>query len=44
MMWLISLPVAPMYRIWRGSINTPQARTSYKPFSLDWLGVVDGRY
>jgi len=44
MMWLISLPVAPMYGIWRGSINTPQVRTSYKPFSLDWLGVVDGRY
>ena len=44
MMWLISLPVAPMYGIWRGSINTPQVRTSYKPFSLDWLGVVEGRY
>ncbi|MFZ8833218.1 MAG: hypothetical protein ACO2O5_03315 [Candidatus Caldipriscus sp.] len=44
MMWLISLPVAPMYGIWRGSINTPQVSTSYKPFSLDWLGVVDGRY
>jgi len=44
MMWLISLPVAPMYWIWRGSINTPQVRTSYKPFSLDWLGVVEGRY
>jgi len=44
MMWLISLPVAPIYGIWRGSINTPQVRTSYKPFSLDWLGVVEGRY
>jgi hypothetical protein len=33
-----------MYGIWRGSINTPQVRTSYKPFSLDWLGVVEGRY
>jgi hypothetical protein len=44
MMWLISLPVAPMYGIWRGNINTPQVRTSYKPFSLDWLGVVEGRY
>ncbi len=44
MMWLISLPVAPMYGIWRGSINTPQVRTSYNPFSLDWLGVVEGRY
>jgi len=33
-----------MYGIWRGSINTPQVSTSYKPFSLDWLGVVDGRY
>jgi hypothetical protein len=44
MMWLISLPVAPMHGIWRGSINTPQVRTSYKPFSLDWLGVVEGRY
>ena len=33
-----------MYGIWRGNINTPQVRTSYKPFSLDWLGVVDGRY
>jgi len=44
MMWLISLPIAPMYGIWRGSINTPQVRTSYKPFSLDWLGVVEGRY
>jgi len=43
-MWLISLPIAPMYGIWRGSINTPQVRTSYKPFSLDWLGVVEGRY
>jgi len=44
MMWLISLPVAPMYGIWRGSINTPQVRTSYRPFSLDWLGVMEGRY
>jgi len=43
-MWLISLPVAPMYGIWRGNINTPQVKTSYKPFSLDWLGVVEGRY
>jgi hypothetical protein len=33
-----------MYGIWRGSINTPQLRTSYKPFSLDWLGVEEGRY
>ena len=33
-----------MYGIWRGNINTPQVRTSYKPFSLDWLGVVEGRY
>jgi len=43
-MWLISLPVAPVYGIWRGSINTPQLRTSYRPFSLDWLGVVESRY
>jgi hypothetical protein len=33
-----------MYGIWRGNINTPQVRTSYKPFSLDWLGVEEGRY
>jgi hypothetical protein len=33
-----------MYGIWRGNINTPQVRTSYRPFSLDWLGVVEGRY
>jgi hypothetical protein len=33
-----------MYGIWRGNINTPQVRTSYKPFSLDWLGVVEGNY
>jgi hypothetical protein len=33
-----------MYGIWRGNINTPQVRTSYNPFFLDWLGVVGGRY
>lgn len=44
MMWLIGLYATPMYGVWRGVISTPKVRTSYTPFTLDWLGIVAGNY
>ena len=33
-----------MHGIWRGKINTPQVKSSYTPFTLDWLGITTGNF
>ncbi len=44
MVLVIALPVQPMYNIWRGKVNTPMVEETFRPFSLDWLGIVLGNY
>lgn len=44
MVWVIGLYTAPMYGVWKGAISTPKVKSSYIPFTLDWLGLALGNY